>query len=99
MKVHYIDKLFKNSEIVVWGAGPRGKGLVKELLKINIEFKWITDNLKKIGKSIYGIEVQTFNKLKLNDSQVFFLAITQRDCVEPIKKILDSKGINQYFEI
>jgi len=49
---------------VVWGAGFKGKTIAKKLIDRNIPFKWICDNPKKIGKSIYGQEMLPFQHLE-----------------------------------
>lgn len=50
--------------LVVWGAGKKGKKLAQNLLNRNVDFKWLCNNPNKIGKEIYGKELQHFEALK-----------------------------------
>jgi glycosyltransferase involved in cell wall biosynthesis len=66
--VHYADHTFLaikmdyflkldcdvTKNLVLWGAGDKGKKAAKILIAQNIKFTWICDNPKKIGKDIYG---------------------------------------------
>ena len=56
LKLNYFLELsFDASKtLIVWGAGKKGKKLASLLLYKEIEFEWICDNPKKIGKNIYG---------------------------------------------
>ncbi len=66
LKTHYFLKLHYNNEkeLVVWGAGKKGKTLAKLLIASNIPFEWICDNPKKIGKHIYDKLLKPFTYLE-----------------------------------
>lgn len=66
IKLRYFLKLEYNTTktLVVWGAGAKGKTLAKKLIDKNIEFLWICDNPKKIGKHIYGQKMLDFKTLE-----------------------------------
>lgn len=66
IKLHYYLKLDfdKNRPLTIWGAGFKGKTIAKQLVELNIPFQWICDNPKKIGKSIYGQKLKSFEYLK-----------------------------------
>ncbi len=55
IKLHYFLKLDYDHKkpLVLWGAGNKGKSIAKELLREQIDFHWLCDNQKKIGKEIY----------------------------------------------
>ncbi len=62
---YFLDLDFdKNKKLVIWGAGNKGKNIAKKLLEKNINFYWICDNPKKIGKHIYEQEMLPFTALK-----------------------------------
>ncbi|RRQ48743.1 glycosyltransferase family 2 protein [Maribacter algicola] len=65
IKLHYFLKLDHdtNRPLVVWGAGFKGKRIAQSLTEKNIEFSWICDNPKKIGKEIYGHTLLSFQEL------------------------------------
>lgn len=72
IKVHYFLELNydKSRPLTIWGAGDKGKTVVKLLLKHKIPFFWICDNPKKIGKHIYKQELYDFSYLgALNNPQ------------------------------
>ncbi|GLU45059.1 glycosyltransferase family 2 protein [Allomuricauda sp. NBRC 101325] len=66
IKLHYFLKLEfdKNRPLVVWGAGFKGKKIALGLKKQKIDFVWLCNNPKKIGKKIYGKRMVHFNELK-----------------------------------
>lgn len=53
-----------NKQLIVWGAGAKGKSLAKKLILLGIDFHWICDNPKKIGKHIYEKLMLPFNSLE-----------------------------------
>ena len=66
IKLHYFLKLeFKsNDNLVVWGAGKKGKTIANSLVEKNIPFHWVCDNEKKIGKDIYGVRLEHYSVLQ-----------------------------------
>ena len=56
LKLSYFLKLHRipSKPLVVWGAGGKGKTIAKVLSNLDIDFHWVCDNPKKIGKEIYG---------------------------------------------
>lgn len=72
IKLHYFLKLDYDSfrPLAIWGAGSKGKTIAKKLQERGIDFYWICDNPKKIGKKIYDKEMLHFSKLsELDNSQ------------------------------
>ncbi len=75
--IHYADNTFldikadyflkleydKTKNLVIWGAGDKGKTMAKKLIESGINFYWICDNPKKIGKHIYHQEMLPFTAL------------------------------------
>ncbi|TMU56341.1 glycosyltransferase family 2 protein [Flagellimonas algicola] len=66
IKLHYFLKLDRDPirPLVVWGAGFKGKSIAKSLVKQGLDFVWLCDNPAKIGKKIYGQELEHFESLK-----------------------------------
>jgi len=76
--IHYADNTFleikaryfleleydASKNLVVWGAGDKGKRIAKILIEKGIEFYWICDNPKKIGKHIYNQKMLPFTELE-----------------------------------
>ena len=72
LKLHYFTLLFAKSKMgnfVVWGAGKKGKEIAQFFIDHRINFNWITNNKKKIGKHIYGKKLLSSNLIHDN-SQV-----------------------------
>ncbi len=55
LKMEYFIQLDYDSdrEVVVWGAGKKGKRIAKWLLKQQVPFTWVCNNPKKWGRHIY----------------------------------------------
>ncbi len=66
IKTKYFIAIDYNSKrpLVIWGAGFKGKTIAKYLLQADIQFIWICDNPKKIGKQIYDQKMYHFDYLK-----------------------------------
>ena len=55
LKLYYFLELFSNEKISLYGAGKKGKRLAQLLIDRNVDFRWFSNNPKKIGREIYGI--------------------------------------------
>ena len=91
IKLAYFLKLSYNSskKLVVWGAGRKGKALAQILIDKNIDFYWICDNPKKIGKHIYGKEMLDFNAL---------LDMSNTQSIVTVANANAQKEITNYFK-
>lgn len=72
LKVDYFLELNYDASrpLSVWGAGQKGKKVAKLLKQKGIDFTWICDNPKKIGKHIYDELLYNFKHLQdLNHPQ------------------------------
>lgn len=87
LKLPYFLKLNydTNRPLVIWGAGTKGKHIVKMLLENNVALTWVSNNEKKNGKDIYGIVVQDFEEIKkLKNPQIIITVAAPDDQVEII---------------
>jgi len=111
---HYADNTFipikteyfinqeydKSKNLVIWGAGRKGKALAKILIEKNIEFKWICDNPKKIGKHIYDKEMLAINALENIENTQSIVTVANTEAQEEIKNHfvkLNQKAMKDYF--
>ena len=97
LKCHYFLELDYdvNRQLVIWGAGWRGKKVAKYLLKANIPFLWICNNKRKIGKFIYGIEMKSFECLEnLSDNQ-FILTMSNSEDQASVTETLNAYGLKK----
>jgi len=90
LKLYYfleLDYIHKKT-LILWGAGNKGKKIAKILIEKEIDFEWICDNPKKIGRDIYGKILQPFSFLeKLKNSQ----------CIITVANKIAQKEIKQYL--
>lgn len=91
IKTHYFLKreLDHSKNLVLWGAGKKGKAVAQLLINQNIDFYWICDNPKKIGKQIYNKELLAFNDLD---------NIVNSQSIVTVANSNAQKEIVQYFE-
>lgn len=63
IKTHYFLQLDRDAgrPLVIWGAGFKGKKIARLLRQQGIDFYWVCDNPKKIGKQIYGKRLLHFS--------------------------------------
>ncbi len=103
LKLHYFLKIDhdKSKKLVVWGAGKKGKTVAQKLTKRGLSFQWVCDNEKKIGKHIYGIEMQSPAAIsKLKSLQVLVTVANQEDqknITSFLQKNLKSSSLDYYF--
>ncbi len=82
-------------ELIIWGAGKKGKRAARYLLEKNLEFSWITDNPKKQGLDIYGKKL--LNRCEIfNMVNVLCLVLTSQDHLA-IKDYLKKREIKFHF--
>ncbi|MCG2462009.1 glycosyltransferase [Flavobacteriaceae bacterium F89] len=102
VKLHYFLKLdFDPSRsLIVWGAGKKGKTIAKGLLEREVNFYWICDNPKKIGKHIYGKEMMDFKALgDFGDPQSIITVANERaqEFIHNYLEEMGQKPILDYF--
>lgn len=94
IKTNYFLQLHydKTKNLVIWGAGKKGKFVAELLLKNNIPFQWICDNPKKIGKDIYNQKMLSFTALdNIKDTQSI-VTVASPKAQEDIKIYFDKRG-------
>lgn len=101
LKVKYMLQMeqIRNKQIVVWGAGRKGKSLVKELRSKGIQPVWVTNNPKKIGQDIYSIIVQEFGIINHNDSKlIILLTVSSHDDQRDLHDFLHRKNYQRSID-
>lgn len=89
-----------NKQLVLWGAGKKGKNIAKQLSFHKIPFKWITNNSKKIGKEIYQKILESDNAIESEDNTQLIIAIAHPEEQHKIKRrlgIKDNEGAEDSF--
>ncbi len=90
----------ETKNLVVWGAGGKGKALAKLLIDRGIDFHWICDNPKKIGKHIYDKEMLAFSELSTIENAQSIVTVANTEAQEEIKKYfekLNQKAMEDYY--
>jgi glycosyltransferase involved in cell wall biosynthesis len=98
VKLEFFEKFEGFKNIVLWGAGPSGKKLAKDLIDLNVSFKWIAQNNNKIGQQIYGVEIQPIEILKDHLDHKLIITVTQKGAMTEISNYLKEINFPYYFE-
>ena len=98
LKIDVYIKFYGTEKVNLWGTGPSGKKLAKELIKRNIEFHWVTGSERKIGETIYGVKVHHFDTLKNHKDNRVIIAVTQKGSRSEILDFLKKIELNNYDE-
>lgn len=90
LKLHYFLELDHNynKTLIVWGAGNKGKKIAKLLIEKDINFEWICDNPKKIGKDIYGKLLKPFIFLEEVQNTQSIITVANKSAQKEIKNYL-----------
>lgn len=98
---YFLQQEYDSSKnLVVWGAGRKGKALAQIFIKKDIEFQWICDNPKKIGKHIYDKEMLSFSALENITNAQSIVTVANTQAQEDIKKhfaTLGQQPMRDYF--
>jgi len=78
-----------NKQLLLFGAGKKGKLLAQKLIDRQIPFHWLTNNPKKIGKDIYG-------KILLSEKDIL-LQPQAYQAIIVISAPEDVKEMNEYL--
>jgi len=99
LKLYHFLKTDFNTEknLVLWGAGKKGKTIAKKLLNKNIDFTWISNNSKKHGVNIYNQIIQADKYLKKIQQAQCIIPIAAKYTNEEIKNQLLNLDIRDYY--
>ncbi len=95
LKVPYFMELERDSSrpLVIWGAGRNGKDLVKLICEHSSDIRWVCDNKNKIGKEIYGIQLEQYNTIQELQHPQIIVAVASPDGQLEIEKYLLETGL------
>lgn len=101
LKVHYFLKLDRDSKksLVLWGAGKSAKSVAKLLIAKNINFRWISNNSKKIGKDIYGFKIESESILKRIFNHQIISVIKEPNYLQRVQLLYveSKKNANEFY--
>lgn len=103
IKVYYFLKLAldKKRRLVIWGAGRKGKLIARLLIEQKIDFQWVCNNERKIGKDIYGQILLPFNAIKKMQQPQLIISVagdlSQKEILHYLQKEQFRAGEDYYF--
>jgi glycosyltransferase involved in cell wall biosynthesis len=102
IKLHYFLKLDYNTArpLVIWGAGTKGKTIAKKLAALNIPFHWVCDNVKKIGKHIYNVQMKPFQHLETLEHPQTIVSVansSEQAIIKAYLARLNKEAMQDYF--
>lgn len=95
LKCHHFIKYDYRPDrpLVVWGAGKKGKAIVRLLKEDKITPQWLCNNPKKWGQKIHDVEMKSLTELaRINHPQII-IAVANPDEQERIQKSLDHQNL------
>lgn len=94
MKCHYFLEIDANVDrpLVIWGAGNKGKQIVKFFISNSISPQWICNNEKKVGKDIYGLRLNDIRYLKEQLNPQIIIAVANNEEQKEIVNQLNNEG-------
>lgn len=87
LKLHYFQEIDYDStkELVLWGAGKKGKQVAQHWIENGWSFAWLTDNPNKIGHNIYGVVLQDSASFPFSLNQQVVITVANKSGQEEIK--------------
>jgi len=97
LKIHYFLKLEKDKKrpLVIWGAGKKGKWIARQLIAQKVDFQWICNNDKKIGRDIYGQLLLPFNAIKKMNQPQLIISVAGEVPQKEILYYLDKEDLRK----
>lgn len=92
LKLRYFYEIDRNKKrpLVLWGGGRNGKDMAKLLQEKGDTFHWVCDNERKIGKDIYGVRMEHYDKIGEFENPQIMIVVTSPDGKKAIhKQLLD----------
>ena len=100
MKYFLVVDHHPKKQLVIWGAGYKGKEIAKYLIKRKVPFDWVCDNPKKIGKTIYGQTMKSFQMLQSIKNPQSIITVANSRAQTQIRNYLDDlelKPVKDYI--
>ena len=95
---HFIDQDYNQErQLVLWGAGRKGKQIAKLLHEEGVPFLWICDNPNKIGQIIYDMQLHDQSILRQRRHLQVIVAISSVQGRHEIKDLIREFGQHEYY--
>jgi hypothetical protein len=80
-------------QLVLWGAGRKGKQLARLLGLQRIPFRWICNNPDKWGRQIAGSIPESIQGMETMEAPQVLVAVAARDAQEEVRQLLEKKQL------
>ncbi|MBK7689797.1 MAG: glycosyltransferase family 2 protein [Bacteroidetes bacterium] len=99
LKCHHFLQIDWDSDknLVVWGAGKRGKFIAHYLVSKQIPFDWVCNNKNKIDHDIYGIRLKSEKSLGEIHNKQIMVSVANADEQRTIKELCARNDWDAYF--
>ena len=103
LKLKYFNRLEieQYSNLIIWGGGNKGKYIARRFQQLDLPFRIITNNPKKIGHNIYGSIVTDSTEFKPSVHDIVIIAVANPEEQERIndKLNIDARhvGFKRFF--
>jgi len=102
LKTQYFLSLDQVSDqlLFLWGAGKKAKKVAQLLIEQKVSFRWISNNINKIGKDIYGVIIENESSLislKDKEAQVIIAIANEEEKKEIRERIDQNTMIDTYY--
>jgi len=91
------DDYMSVKQLILWGAGAKGKAIALELNKVAIPFKWISNNPKKIGHVIYEVELEEADLRSIAQDAQVIVAVSNQLEKNDINTKLKQVGLKKAY--
>jgi glycosyltransferase involved in cell wall biosynthesis len=100
LKLNYFLQLHHDNKktLVIWGAGHKGKFAANYLIEHQINFIWICDNPKKIGKHIYNHKLHDFKNLETIKNPQSIITVANPKAQKEIKTYLSNQNMESMID-
>lgn len=85
-----------SKQLVIWGAGTKGKLMARIFIEHHIAFDWICDNPNKIGKAIYGKQMLSFNALAKIKNPQSLITVANKHAQKEIRTYLNTLQLTPF---
>lgn len=88
-------ELEKFDELLIWGAGKKGKQVVQLLNQKNVSLRWVCNNKKKVGHFISNHQLIHFDQINSKGKTAVLICTSQSH--DEIKNYCKNRGLTPYF--
>lgn len=99
LKVNYFIEIDYNptKELILWGAGKKGKKVAHLLIEKGIHFTWTCNNNNKIGRDIYGKILLDSDTIETRSNIQVIVAVSSEHDNVRINELIAKKNNEAFF--